>query len=156
MNENRQVIEKFYSAFQKLDYRTMTDCYSDHPIFNDPVFGILEGDEVKSMWEMLCRNAKDFSLSYSNIELLDEEYATCNWTTSYIFSKTGRKVINHIKAYMRIQNGKITEHTDHFNFRKWSQQALGLIGMLLGWSGYLRSKVRANALKSLRRFMKNE
>jgi len=156
MKENRQIIEKFYSAFQKLDYRTMTDCYSEHPIFNDPVFGILEGEDVKAMWEMLCKSAKDFSLSYNNIELLDEEYATCNWTASYTFSKTGRKVTNHIKAYMRIQNGKITEHTDHFNFRKWSQQALGLIGMLLGWSGYLKSKVRANALKSLKRFMENE
>ena len=154
MEANRALIEKFYSAFQKLDYRAMQDCYSVHPIFNDPVFGIIEGDEVKAMWEMLCRNASDFSLSYSNIELLDEEYATCNWTASYTFSKTKRRVVNQIKAYMRIQNGKITEHTDYFKFWKWSRQALGLTGLILGWSGYLKSKVRANALKSLHHFMK--
>ena len=131
----------------------MQDCYSEHPVFNDPVFGIIEGEEVRAMWEMLCKNARDFSLTFSNIQLLDEEYATCNWTASYTFSKTGRKVVNEIKAYMRIQNGKITEHTDYFKFWKWSRQALGISGLLLGWSGYLKNKVRLNALKSLGKFM---
>ncbi len=151
--DNRQLIERFYTAFQKLDYKSMQECYSEHPVFNDPVFGIIEGDEVKAMWEMLCKNAKDFSLSFSNIELLDEEYATCNWTARYTFSKTGRRVENHIKAYMRIQNGKITEHTDYFKFWKWSKQALGISGWLLGWSNFLKRKVRINALRNLERFM---
>ena len=156
METNKTLIEKFYSAFQKLDYGTMQDCYSDYPIFNDPVFGILEGDEVSAMWEMLCKNAKDFSLNYANIQLLDEEYATCNWTATYTFSKTGRRVVNNIKAHMRIQNGKITEHTDYFDFWKWSRQALGISGWLLGWSGYLKNRVRFNALKSLRHYMESE
>ena len=151
--DNQEIIEKFYTAFQKLDYKTMQDCYSDHPVFNDPAFGIIEGDEVKAMWEMLCKNAKDFSLSYGNIELLDDEYATCNWVARYTFSKTGRQVENHIKAYMRIQNEKITEHTDYFNFWKWSRQALGVSGWLLGWSNFLKGKVRINALRSLEKFM---
>jgi len=151
--DNRQLIERFYTAFQKLDYKSMQECYSEHPVFNDPVFGIIEGDEVRAMWEMLCKNAKDFSLSFSNIELLDEEYATCNWTARYTFSKTGRRVENHIKAYMRIQNGKITEHTDFFKFWKWSKQALGISGWLLGWSNFLTRKVRINALRNLETFM---
>jgi len=155
MQTNTQVIETFYSAFQKLNYSKMQDCYSEHPVFNDPVFGILEGEEVKGMWEMLCKNAKDFSLTYSNIELLDEEYATCRWKATYTFSKTRRKVTNDIKAYMRIQNGKITEHTDFFDFWKWSRQALGVPGWLLGWSGYLKNKVRSNALRNLKLFLES-
>lgn len=153
MNDNRQVIERFYSAFQRLDYATMQDCYSDDIIFNDPVFGILQDGDAKAMWEMLCKNARDFSLTYSNIQLLDEEYATCNWVATYTFSKTGRKVINSIKAHMRLQDGKIIEHTDQFDIWKWSRQALGLPGTLLGWSGYMRNKIRANAHKSLDKFM---
>ena len=108
------------------------------------------------MWEMLCRNAKDFSLTFSDIQLLDEEYATCRWTAVYTFSKTGRRVTNNIKAHLRIQNGLITEHTDQFNFHRWSRQALGLPGLLLGWSGYLKNKVKANARKNLERFMNRE
>ena len=153
MNNNEAVIHRFYSAFQKLDYKTMWDCYTEDPIFNDQVFGIVEGPEVFAMWEMLCKNAKDFSLEFSNIKLLDQEYATCNWTAKYTFSKTGRKVVNKIKAHMRIQEGKITEHTDEFDIWKWSRQALGLPGLLLGWSGFMKNRIRLNARKNLEKFM---
>lgn len=153
MQANEALITKFYSAFQKLDYATMQSCYSEHAIFNDPAFGILEGDEVRSMWEMLCKNAKDFKLSFSNIQLLDEEYATCLWNADYTFSRTGRKVSNNIKAYMRIQNGMIIEHTDHFDIWKWSRQALGLSGALLGWSNFMKVKIRNMARKNLQKFM---
>src|SRR4029079_14684341 len=98
MTENEKVIERFYSAFQKLDYRTMQDCYSDDAVFFDTVFGLLSANEVRAMWEMLCKQAKDFQLEFSNIQLLDEEYATCNLTARYTFSKAGRKIVNHIKA----------------------------------------------------------
>ncbi|MEI2757691.1 MAG: nuclear transport factor 2 family protein [Chitinophagaceae bacterium] len=81
---------KLYSAIRFLDYR--------------------KGEEVRAMWKMLCQNAKDFSLSFSNIQHLDDEYATCQWTASYTFSKTGRRVVNNIKAYMRFADGKIIEH----------------------------------------------
>ena len=153
MNRNEELIRRFYTAFQQLDYKTMQDCYSEDPVFNDAVFGVLEGEAVGAMWEMLCRNARDFSLEFSNIKLLDDEYATCNWTANYTFSKTGRKVTNRIKAHMRIQDGKITEHTDQFDIWKWSRQALGISGTLLGWSGFMKSKIRRNARKNLRKFM---
>ena len=152
MNGNEALIQRFYTAFQQLDYDTMQQCYSSDAIFNDPVFGILQGTDVLAMWEMLCKNATGFSLSFSDIQLLDEEYATCRWTAVYTFSKTGRRVTNNIKAHLRIQEGFITEHTDQFDFWKWSRQALGVSGWLLGWTGYLKNKVRANAHKSLRKF----
>jgi ketosteroid isomerase-like protein len=154
MNDNKDLIKTFYDAFSKLDFRTMQSCYNDNPIFNDPVFGILQGDEVKAMWEMLCKNARDFSLQYSSIEV-DGEYATCNWTATYAFSKTGRRVINNVKAHLRIQNNKISEHTDEFDLYKWSRQALGLTGTLLGWSGYLKNKIRFDAKSRLKSFMES-
>lgn len=153
MNTNEEIIRRFYTAFQQKDYKTMQDCYSEDPVFNDQVFGLMQGEEVRAMWEMLCKNARDFSLEFSNIKLLDEEYATCNWTARYTFSKTGRNVVNRIKAHMRIQDGKITEHTDEFDIWKWSRQALGLPGLLFGWSGFMKNRIRVNARKNLERFM---
>ncbi|MGN6291895.1 MAG: nuclear transport factor 2 family protein [Chitinophagaceae bacterium] len=153
MNNNQQVIERFYNAFQQLDYATMQDCYSDDIIFSDPVFGLLKGEEVKAMWEMLCKNARDFKLTYSNIELLDEEYATCRWTASYIFSKTGNKVENKIKAYMRFRDGKIIEHSDAFRLSTWLGQAMGWKGVLFGWTGFMKRAVQKNARKNLDAFM---
>lgn len=153
MNNNQQVIERFYTAFQRLDYATMQDCYSDDIIFSDPVFGLLKGDEAKAMWEMLCKNAKDFRLTFSNIEIIDEEYATCNWTASYTFSKTGNKVENKIKAYMKFSEGKIIEHSDAFRLSTWLAQAMGWKGVLFGWTGFMKRAVQKNARKSLNRFI---
>jgi ketosteroid isomerase-like protein len=151
---NDQLIRRFYSALQKLDYKTMQDCYSDDAIFYDTVFGLLHGKEVKAMWEMLCKNAKDFSLEYSNIQLLDEGYATCNWTARYTFSKTGRRIVNYIKAHMLIKNGKIVEHSDAFRLSEWAGQAFGLPGKIFGWMGFMKRKIRRNARKNLDAFMR--
>ena len=153
MNLNEQIISRFYTAFQKLDYKTMQDCYSEDAVFNDPVFGLLDGDAAKAMWEMLCKRAKDFKLEYSNIQLLDEEYATCNWTASYTFSQTGRKVVNHVKAFMRLKDGKIIEHSDAFRLSTWIGQALGWKGVLFGWLGFMKRAVQKKARKSLVRFI---
>ena len=153
MTEHEQVITRFYTAFSQLDYKTMQDCYSKDAVFNDPVFGLLQGAELMAMWEMLCKNAQKFSLRFSNIQSQDQEYATCEWVADYHFSKTGRQVINRVKAHMRIQNGLITEHSDLFDLWKWSRQALGIPGWLLGWSNFIQGKIHRNAKKSLERFM---
>ena len=153
MTNRDQLINNFYSSFQKLDSRGMTDCYSDDIVFFDPAFGLLRGDEAKCMWEMLCRNAKDFSLTYGNIQHLDGEYSTCDWVATYTFSKTGRKVVNHIKAFMRLKDGKIIEHSDAFKLSKWASQALGWKGALFGWMGWMQRKIQKGARKSLGDFM---
>ena len=156
MNNNEELIQTFYEAFARLDHERMQNCYSPDPIFNDPVFGILQGEEVRAMWEMLCKNAKDFSLTFSDIQSLDEEYYTCKWTATYTFSKTGRKVVNNIKAFMKIKDGKIVEHSDAFRLSTWIGQALGWKGALLGWTGFMKKAVQKNARKSLNNFMKNK
>jgi ketosteroid isomerase-like protein len=156
MDDNKKIIERFYSAFQKLDHQTMNACYSDDIIFSDPVFLTLKGDEVKSMWEMLCRNAKDFSLTFSDIELLDDEYATCKWVAKYTFSKTGNKVTNNIKAFMRLKDGKIIEHSDAFRLSTWIGQALGWKGVWFGWTGFMKRAVQRSARRSLETFMEKK
>ena len=156
MTTNRNIIEKFYTAFQQLDYKTMQDCCSNEIIFSDPIFLLLKGDEVRCMWEMLCKNARDFSLTYSDIELIDEEYATCNWTARYTFSKTGNKVVNNIKAFMRLKDGKIIEHSDGFRLSTWAAQALGWKGVMFGWTGFMKRGIQKNARRNLAYFMQSK
>jgi ketosteroid isomerase-like protein len=156
MQTNEEVISRFYTAFQNLDYKTMNDCYSEDIVFNDPVFGILRGDEARYMWEMLCKNAKDFSLTFSNIQPIDGEYATCNWVATYTFSKTGNKVINKIKAFMRLNDRKIIEHSDAFRLSTWIGQALGWKGKLFGWMGWMKRKVQRAARKNLVSFIEQK
>ena len=153
MDNNQQIIDRFYAAFQKLDYQTMNSCYSEDIVFSDPVFLLLKEDEVRSMWEMLCKNAKDFSLTYGNIKSVDEEYYTCEWTATYTFSKTGNRVVNQIKAFMRLRDGKIIEHSDAFRLSTWIGQALGWKGRMFGWMGWMKRKVQKGARENLRKFM---
>ena len=156
MHTNEEIINKFYSAFAKLDYQTMNSCYVDDIVFSDPVFGLLRGHEVRYMWEMLAKNAKDFSLTYGNIIHLDDEYSTCDWVATYTFSKTGKKVINKIRANMRFANGMIIEHSDAFSVQKWAAQALGFSGWLLGWNRFFQNKVKNTAKRNLLKFMQSK
>ena len=148
-----EIINRFYTAFQQLDYKTMQSCYSDDAVFSDPAFGLLDTAHTRAMWEMLCKRAKDFSLVYGNIQLLDEEYATCDWTASYVFSATGRRVVNKVRAHMRLKDGKIIEHSDAFAIYRWSRQALGIPGLLFGWTAWMNRRVQKQARASLEKFM---
>ena len=156
MTNRELLINNFYSSFQKLDWRGMNSCYSDDIVFFDPVFGLLRGEEAKAMWEMLCKNAKDLIITWSNIQHLDEEYSTCDWVASYTFSKTGRKVVNKIKANMRFADDKIVEHSDAFSLHKWSSQALGFSGWLLGWNSFFQHKIKNQAKRNLLKFVQQK
>jgi ketosteroid isomerase-like protein len=153
MNANEQLISRFYSAFQHCDYTNMNDCYSHDVLFSDPVFGMLEAAQVKKMWEMLCKNAKQLNIRFGNIQDIGDDYYTCDWTATYIYSKTGKKVVNNIKAYMRVSDGKIIEHSDGFSLYKWSRQAFGLPVWLFGWNGFFQRKIRNKAKASLAAYM---
>ena len=150
---NEETIIRFYTAFQQLDFATMQSCYHNEAVFNDPAFGLLDVNEVRAMWEMLCKRAKDFSLHYGNIKVLDEEYTTTNWTASYLFSKSGRRIVNKITAHMKFKDGLIVEHTDAFDIYRWCRQAFGLTGLLLGWTSFMHKKIQKQARAGLQKFM---
>lgn len=152
MNQNEQLIKKFYDCFAQRDWKGMLECYDENIFFYDPVFLNLEGPQVRAMWEMLLSNARDLSLSVSDI-VSEDEYGTCHWVATYTFSATGRRVVNKCKAYMKMEGGKITEHSDQFSFWNWSRQALGLKGLLLGGTTFLQNRVRGQAWKNLEKFM---
>lgn len=151
-NTNQQLITKFYTCFQNKNYKGMQDCYADNATFSDEVFVGLDAAQVKAMWEMLCVKGKDLTLDYNNVQTTGTQ-GTAEWIANYTFSASQKKVVNHIKAEFVIENGKIVKHNDTFNFYKWSRQALGMPGLLLGWTGFLKNKVRQGAMKSLADFM---
>jgi hypothetical protein len=63
-------------------------------------------------------------------------------------------VHNKIDARFEFKDGKIIRHRDSFDFWAWASQALGPPGRLLGWSSFLKNRVRAQAAKSLAAFMR--
>lgn len=153
----KNLIEKFYNAFTNLDAETMTSCYHDDIVFEDPAFGILKGERAKNMWRMLCESQKDkdFKITYSNIKISEYE-GVASWEAFYTFSKTGRKVHNSIEARFEFKDGKIIKHIDTFNLHKWSQQALGLKGLVLGKTKYFSNKLKVQTNRLLDNYEKNK
>lgn len=142
---------QFYSAFQQRDYRTMQQLYHPQATFSDPVFPDLDAGGVKAMWEMLLTQGRDLAVEFDILEE-DEKGARVYWVATYTFSYTGRPVENRIHAQLTYADGKILRHEDRFSFWRWSRQALGPTGLLLGWTPWLKNKMRATAAKNLRRF----
>jgi uncharacterized protein len=153
MQAHKRLIEDFYTAFNQLDAEQMIASYHDEVVFWDPVFENLDAPKAKAMWKMLCGNAKDFSLDFRDVKAGDE-YGSCNWVAVYTFSKTGRQVINDVKAHFKFHEGKIVEHMDDFDLWKWSRQALGTSGWLFGWTPFIQRKIRKNAKSSLKKYIR--
>ena len=151
MHPHAEVITRFYAAFQHRDPAGMAACYHPDVHFSDPVFPCLRGHEAALMWEMLCLRGKDLTIQFSNAQANDQT-GTAEWEAWYTFSATGRRVHNRIRAEFAFRDGAIIRHIDRFPFWRWARQALGPIGALLGWSGLLKSRVRAQARAALARF----
>ncbi|HEX8059406.1 MAG TPA: nuclear transport factor 2 family protein, partial [Cyclobacteriaceae bacterium] len=83
----------------------------------------------------------------------NDQSGSALWEAWYSFSRTGRQVHNIIDAKFEFRDGLIYKHHDHFAFWRWSRQALGTSGTLLGWSPVVRNKVRETARRSLDKFM---
>lgn len=145
------VITRFYEAFQRLDAQGMAACYTDDVRFSDPVFGELQGKDARDMWRMLTSRARDFTLTFDQVQA-DDRTGSAHWVATYVFSQTGNIVVNNIQARFVFRDGKICEHRDHFDLWQWSRQALGFKGVLLGWTPLVKNAIRAQAQKGLKAF----
>ena len=151
-HRNAELIRDFYTSFQRRDARGMAACYHPSVKFSDEVFLDLEGARATGMWRMLCERGKDLKIEFRDITA-DDSVGSAHWEAWYTFSATGRPVHNKIDARFEFRDGKIIRHRDSFNFWAWASQALGPTGRLLGWSGFVKNRVRKQAANSLASFL---
>lgn len=145
-------IERFYAAFAERDGEAMAACYAPDVRFSDPVFPDLRGAEAGDMWRMLTAAGGDLQVELHEHES-DGTRGSARWIARYTFTQTGRRVVNDVRATMVFAaDGLIAEHRDSFSFHRWSRQALGPAGLLLGWTPILQAKVRRTAAARLAAF----
>ncbi|WP_339656175.1 nuclear transport factor 2 family protein [uncultured Salegentibacter sp.] len=150
---NEKLIIDFYRAFQNGDPKAMNACYHKNIVFYDPAFGHIKGDRVRAMWYMLLeKSSGDLKVRFGDIQANDHN-ASAKWSASYYFGSQKRKVTNNGIGTFYIQNGKILQHTDHFDLWQWSRQALGFKGFLLGWTKSMKLKVQQESSKMLSRYL---
>jgi ketosteroid isomerase-like protein len=155
LHPNEQLIQRFYEAFARRDAEAMAACYHRDVEFSDPVFPSLKGDEARDMWRMLASRAVDLEVRFE-VRGADDTKGAAHWDADYLFSKTGRKVNNRIDAEFEFEDGLIRRHRDHFDLWRWSRMALGIPGLLLGWSPVIGNAVRKEAAKGLAAFRRRQ
>jgi ketosteroid isomerase-like protein len=146
------LIQRFYAAFDRRDGAAMAACYAPDATFVDPVFGRLNAEQAGAMWQMLTGQAEDLRVELAEHES-DGSSGSARWIARYTFSRTGRPVVNEVRAKFRFADGLIAEHVDKFSFYGWSKQALGRKGTLLGWTPSLQLRVHREARRRLAGWM---
>ncbi|MBE7413268.1 MAG: nuclear transport factor 2 family protein [Leptospiraceae bacterium] len=155
MPQNKEIIEKFYTSFQNKDSKTMLECYHEDIEFSDPVFQNLKGIQAKAMWMMLIEKSPELKILFSNIQS-DGDFASADWEADYPFGKTKRQIHNKIHAEFQLKDGKIINHKDNFSLWKWAGMALGISGVLLGFTSKIQNKIRSEAMTGLTMYMKRK
>jgi len=145
------VAEQFYDAFMVRDHYTMGLLYAENATFSDPVFPLLNVHGARMMWAMLLSRAEDLGIE---VNILEDgpSRARVQWVARYTFGATGRRVVNRISTEMAIANGRIVRQVDRFDLWRWARQALGVRGLLLGWTPMVQNAIRKQAAQSLREF----
>ena len=151
MHPNEKLLREFYAAFARSDAEGMARCYHPQVFFTDPVFPRLNGGEAGDMWRMLLARASDLSVSLDEAHA-DADGGRARWTARYTFTRTGRPVVNQVRALFAFRDGLIVRHYDHFSFWRWASQALGPAGAALGWLAPLKWSVRRQAARQLERY----
>jgi SnoaL-like domain len=148
MHPNAQRLTDFYQAFARRDAGPMRALYAPDATFSDEAFPGLRGAEIGDMWSMLTERAKDFRLEFRDVQATDTA-GSVHWEAWYLFQ--GKRAVHNVieASFTFTPDGHIQTHVDHFDFWRWSRQALGLPGLLLGWSPMLRKTVTTNARQGL-------
>ncbi|HEX8577774.1 MAG TPA: nuclear transport factor 2 family protein, partial [Flavobacterium sp.] len=147
-----QLIEEFYAGFANQNADTMVSCYHDDIQFQDPVFGILKGENVGDMWAMLIERAKgNIDIVFSDIHAKDNS-GSAKWIATYHFGKINKKIINTIYSKFEFKDGLIFRQSDTFDLWNWSRQAFGWKGYMLGWTGFVKTRIQKQAIQSLHQY----
>lgn len=151
---NTELIQTFYRAFAANDIEGMVACYAPDVVFADPAFGELRGKDAHDMWRMLVqRGAAANEVSFGNVTG-EGKHVTADWMARYQYGPRKRMVINEVQAEFVVENGKIVRHTDRFNLWRWARQALGLNGLLIGWSAFFQARMQETTRGMLKDWQK--
>ena len=85
--QTKEILHTFYTAFSKGDATTMTSCYHDDVVFEDPAFGKLTGKRAVAMWEMLLSKKEESELSIT-FKVVDNKHA--EWVANYKYGPQKR------------------------------------------------------------------
>lgn len=158
MHPNEATIQRLYTAFAALDAHAMTACYAPAACFDDPGFRLNGRRQIAGMWHMLCDAARsnareDWQLNFKEVQA-NALSGQAQWEVQYQFSRTHRRVHNRVTSrFSFTPHGLIESQVDEFDLWRWSRQAIGLGGYVLGWTPFFRQQMRRQTHAALAQYM---
>ncbi len=150
MNENEQLIERFYRAVHDGDLDTVRKCYSPDVEFSDPVFRTLRGERAIAMWDMFFSRDEKIRVTFGDITANDTT-GSGQWVADYTLGR--RKVHNVITSTFHFRDGLIDQHHDDFDVRAFASQALGPLGSIVGWAPPIKGALHRRSASLLDSFL---
>jgi len=116
MKRNEASYDGFIPRFQQAGlWLPCKHATAAEPIFNDPVFGLLQGRKYCHVGNAVQKRPLNFVATFSDISCGQELCHVPLGGGVHVF-KNGPQVTNNIKAAYAIQEGAITELYHQFNF----------------------------------------
>jgi ketosteroid isomerase-like protein len=144
MHDNRELVNRLYTALDAHDHQAMAECYAPDAHFRDIAFDLAGRERIHAMWRMICSG--DIRASFTIIQA-DERAGRVALVDSYTFgasrdpARPGRRVRNEIISRFTFGDGLIISHEDECDARAWATAALGsgVAGFLAGHIRWIRS-----------------
>lgn len=118
----REVVTRFYQAFERRDTATLRTLYAPDVKFKDAIFSYPDRAGTMRMWEKILADPN--TRIRFTLDSVDGSQVKGNWVADYKVG--GRPVHNEVSTTMTVKDGLITQHTDDFSWNKWAPQALPL------------------------------
>jgi len=144
---NTEKVKEFYEALSRNDYEALIRLYHPDATYTDELFSF-KGKEIHALWYAATRPAMKLEVECLAIEEVNDRVQT-KWKMGYTLDVINSRIELEEIGIFVFEGEKIMEHSDEYNFREWCTQAFGIIGTLLGWSSWLRNRVRKQARKSV-------
>ena len=122
------------------------------------MFALQGAEQIGAMWQMVCQTIRNggqavWRLETHEVEAAGGERGSARWEARYRSGAAGRMVHNVVEAEFTFEDGLIVTHAESYDFWRWSRQALGSTGLMMGWTPMLRNQVRRQAQGKLERFL---
>lgn len=137
-----EVVTKFYQAFESKNVDAMAQLYAPNLKFKDAIFSFDDAAGATHMWRKLFEVDPNAKLKFT-LDSTEGSTVKGHWVADY--HVLGRPVHNEVSTTMKVENGKITQHTDDFSWKKWAPQAFpaGALFTLPGLDSLAKVAVRA-------------
>lgn len=146
MADRKQLVETLLTSFQALNHDAMAACYHEAATFSDIAFELQGSKQIHAMWHMICQ--KGIEVQVRGIEAVGD-IVRARIVDTYIFSDTGRKVVNSIESEFEFRDGLISVQRDTCDPLDWARQAFGGIkGEVVGRVGLLRRNAAAGKIRT--------